>query len=216
MLIVYCGGVSGDGTEDMEPDRSSLHPKFTELFMGTFGFNEGEFITLLSAFRVQNMGKRELYLRAGEVSNAKAYINKGCARNYVLDEKGHERIVSFAFEDWWLADFESYYSGRPGSTFVQMLEDSQLLVISKERFQQLEGEIPKLRQWYTIKMTRHASALTNGIEKLKTLTPEERYLRLMQEQPQIIRRVPLQYVAAYLNIEPQSLSRLRHRLARQH
>ncbi len=166
----------------------------------------------MSGFRSLEVRKREVYLTAGQISNAKAYLNKGCARNYVVDEKGHERIVSFAFEDWWLADFESYYSGHPGSTYIQMLEDSELLVISKEKWQQLEQEIPKLKQWYTIKVTRHASALTRGIEDLKTLTPEDRYLNLLKEQPVVLQRVPLQYVAAYLNIEPQSLSRMRKRL----
>jgi CRP-like cAMP-binding protein len=196
----------------MDIEKSKLHPKFVELFMDTFGFSEEEFTSLVSGFRIHHVRKKELYLRAGEISNAKAYINRGCARNYVLDEKGHERIVSFAFEDWWLADFESYYSGKPGSTFIQMLEDSELLVISKEKFQELEDQIPRLRQWYTIKVTRHASALMEGIEKLRTLTPEERYLNLLKEQPQILQRVPLQYVAAFLNIEPQSFSRMRNRL----
>ena len=196
----------------MDIERSNLHPKFIELFTGTFGFTEEEFTSFISGFRVQEVCKKEFYLRAGEISNAKAYINRGCARNYVVDEKGHERIVSFALEDWWLADFESYYSGKPGSTYIQMLEDSELLVISKEKFRMLEEEIPKLRQWYTVKIIRHASALADGIEKLKTLTPEERYLNLLKEQPQVLQRVPLQYVAAFLNIEPQSLSRMRNRL----
>ena len=115
----------------MDIETSKLHPKFIELFTHTFGFNEEEFMLFISDFRVQEVRKKELYLRAGEISNAKAYINRGCARNYVVDEKGHERIVSFAFEDWWLADFESYYSGKPGSTYIQMLEDGELLVISK-------------------------------------------------------------------------------------
>ena len=199
----------------MDIERSIVHPKFIELFTETFGFTEEELTLLMSGFRVQEVRKKELYLRAGEISNAKAYINRGCARNYVVDEKGHERIVSFAFEDWWLADFESYYSGKPGSTNVQMLEDSELLVISKEKFQKLEDEIPKLRQWYAVKITRHASALAGGIEKLRTLTPEERYLNLLKEQPQVFQRIPLQYVAAFLNIEPQSLSRMRKRLIAQ-
>jgi CRP-like cAMP-binding protein len=202
--------------EPMEINLTTLQPRFVELFKGTFGFDEHEFSRLISAFRVQVVRKRELYLRAGEISHAKAYVNKGCSRNFVLDEKGHERIISFAFEDWWLADFESYYSGKPGTTYIQMLEDSELLVISKESFQRLEKDIPKLKQWYTTKVTRHASALLNWIEKLSTLNPEERYLDLLKEQPQIVRRVPLQYVAAYLNIEPQSLSRIRHRLAKNH
>lgn len=200
----------------MDLEGTILHPKFIELFRGTFGFTEAEFASLLSGFRVREVRRKELYLRAGEITNAKAYINRGCARIYVIDEKGHERILSFAFEDWWLGDFESYYSGKPGSTYVQMLEDTELLVISKEKFHELEKEIPKLGQWYTVKVLRHASALTNGIEKLRTLPPEERYLDLMKERPEIVRRVPLQYVAAYLNIEPQSLSRMRKRLAAKH
>ena len=199
----------------MDIERSKLHPKFIELFTGTFGFTEEEFTSLISGFRVQEVRKKELYLRAGEISNAKAYLNRGCARSYVVDEKGHERILFFAFEDWWLADFESYYSGKPCSTYIQMLEDSELLVITKEKFQKLEDEIPELRQWYTVKITRHASALAGGIEKLRTLTPEERYLNLLKEQPQVLQRVPLQYVAAFLNIEPQSLSRMRKRLTTQ-
>jgi CRP-like cAMP-binding protein len=200
----------------MDVKTNNLHPKFVELFTHTFGFTEKEFTSLLSGFRVQEVCKREVFLTAGQISNAKAYLNKGCARNYVVDEKGHERIVSFAFEDWWLADFESYYSGKPGSTYIQMLEDSELLVISKEKWQNLELVIPKLKQWYTVKVTRHASALTKGIEALRTLTPEDRYLNLLKEQPLVLQRVPLQYVAAYLNIEPQSLSRMRKRLTVDH
>ena len=198
----------------MDIEGVTLHPKFVEFFSGTFGFNKEEFASFISGFRVQEVRKKEPYLRAGEISNAKAYLNRGCARNYVVDEKGHERILSFAFEDWWLADFESYYSGKPGSTFIQMLEDSELLVISKEKFQKLEQEIPKLRQWYTVKVTRHAAALARGIEELRTLTPEERYLNLLKEQPLVLQRVPLHYVAAFLNIEPQSLSRMRKRLSK--
>jgi CRP-like cAMP-binding protein len=196
----------------MEVNRKNVHPKFVELFTRTFGFTDKEFTALVSGFRIQKVCRREVFLVAGQISNAKAYLNKGCARNYVVDEKGHERILSFAFEDWWLADFESYYSGKPGSTYIQMLEDSELLVISKEKWQHLEQEIPKLKQWYTVKVTRHASALTRGIEDLRTLTPEDRYLNLLKEQPLVLQRVPLQYVAAFLNIEPQSLSRMRKRL----
>ena len=197
----------------MEISEINLHPKFIELFRGKYGFTEEEFASALCCFRVLEVPKKEFYLRAGDISNAKAYLNRGCARCYVLDDKGHERIVSFAFEDWWLADFGSYYSGKPGSTYIQMLEDSQLLVISKESFQKLENDVPKLKQWYATKVTRHADALSKRLEEMRTLTAEERYLNMMKAQPEIFQRVPLQYIAAYLNIEPQSLSRMRKRLA---
>ncbi len=68
---------------------------------------------LLSCFDLCNYSKKEYYLRAGEHCKAKAYLNKGCARNFIIDEQGHERILFFAFEDWWIGDFESYYTGNP-------------------------------------------------------------------------------------------------------
>jgi len=200
----------------MEVELKNINPKFVELFTETFAFTEEEFALLLSSFKSKTISKKDYYLRAGELCRSKAYLNKGCARNFVLDEQGHERILFFAFEDWWLGDFDSYYSGKPGTNYIQMLEDSELLVISKENFQKSEQEIPKLKQWYSTKMLRSASASRNRIEEMKTLSAEERYLQLIEKQPHIFQRIPLQHIASYLNIEPQSLSRMRNRLTNKH
>ena len=200
----------------MEAELKNINHKFVELFRQTFTFTEEEFALFLSYFTVKTVTKKDYYLRAGECCHSKAYLNKGCARNFVLDEQGHERILFFAFEDWWLGDFDSYYSGKPGTNYIQLLEDSELLVISKENFQKAEKEIPKLTQWYSFKMLRSASASRNRIEEMKTLSAEERYLKLIENQPHIFQRIPLQHIASYLNIEPQSLSRMRNRLASKH
>jgi CRP-like cAMP-binding protein len=116
-------------------------------------------------------------------------------------------------EDWWVADIDSYYSGESGTNFIQAIEECELLEISKENFQMLEQKIPKLTQWYSVKMTRRATTSNKRIEELKTLSPKERYLELLEKRPDILQRVPLQYIASYLNIEPQSLSRLRKQLS---
>lgn len=191
-----------------------INPEFTKLFKGRFGFDDKEFSLFFSCFYMGKYGKKDFFLRSGEVSKKKAYLNKGCARVFVIDEHGHERILFFAFEDWWLADFESYYTGKPGTSNIQILEDSELLVINKEDFQRMENEIPKLKQWYIYKMTRSAAATRKRNEDMRTLTPEERYLKLIEKQPQILQRIPLQYIAEYLNIEPQSMSRIRRRLSK--
>lgn len=200
----------------MEIDLKNINPKFIELFRQTFAFTEEEFALFMSCFTVKTISKKDYYLRAGEYCQSKAYLNKGCTRNFVIDEQGHERIVLFAFEDWWLGDFESYYSGTPATTYIQMLEDAELLVISKENFLKSEQAIPKLKLWYTHKMLRSASASMNRIVEIKTLTAEKRYLNLLEKQPHIFQRIPLQYIASYLNIEPQSLSRMRNRLTKKH
>ena len=200
----------------METELENINQKFVELFRQTFAFTEEEFTLFLSCFTVKTISKKDYYLRADECCHSKAYLNKGCARNFVVDEKGHERILFFSFEDWWLGDFDSYYSGKPGTNYIQMLEDSELLVISKENFQKAEQEISKLKQWYSFKMLRSASASRNRIEEMKTLSAEERYLKLIENQPHIFQRIPLQHIASYLNIEPQSLSRMRKRLIRKY
>src|SRR5215831_7055895 len=99
----------------MKIELPDIHPKFKELFCHTFGFDEEEFSLMLSCFQFKILRKKEFYLRGNEVCRAKAYLNKGCTRTFVVDEKGHERILFFAFEDWWIGDFESYYSGKPGT-----------------------------------------------------------------------------------------------------
>lgn len=200
----------------MQDELKNINQKFVELFRQTFAFSEEEFALFLSYFTIKTIAKKDYYLRAGECCHSKAYLNKGCARNFVLNEQGHERTLFFAFEDWWLGDFDSYYSGKPGTNYIQMLEDSELLVISKENFQKAEQEIPKLKQWYSFKMLRSVSASRNRIEEMKTLSAEERYLKLIETQPHIFQRIPLQHIASYLNIEPQSLSRMRNRLTGKH
>jgi len=200
-------------SSQMDIELENINPKFTELFRQTFGFTEEEFDLFLSRFKVKTIPKKEYLLREGDCCHSKAYLNKGCTRSYAVDEQGHERILFFGFEDWWLGDMESYYSGKPSTTYIQMLEDSELLVISKENFLKSEQDIPKLKQWYSHKLLRSASASMNRIVEMKTQTAEERYINLVEKQPHIFQRIPLQYIASYLNIEPQSLSRMRSRLS---
>ena len=191
---------------------SDFPPLFITLFTKTMGLDEQEFELLCSHFRETPLRKKDYYLKEGCVSNAKAYVKKGCSRTFVIDENGKEHILFFAFEDWWLADFESYHSGKPGKQYVQALEDMELLVISKQDFTKMETEIPKMRLWYEVKQRKMNVAMINRLSEVKSGNCEERYFKLLDKHPEIFQRVPLQYIASYLDMEPQSLSRLRKRI----
>jgi CRP-like cAMP-binding protein len=95
---------------------------------------------------------------------------------------------------------------------VQALEDMELLVISKQDFTKMETEISKMRLWYEVKQRKMNIAMINRLSEVKSGTSEERYSKLLDKHPEIFQRVPLQYIASYLDIEPQSLSRLRNRI----
>jgi CRP-like cAMP-binding protein len=132
----------------------------------------------------------------------------------VTNEEGKESILFFSFEDWWLCDFASFNSGNPGTFNTEALEDCELLEVTKEHWIKLRREVPKMELWYTLKAPKSAGALLNRFSEEKLFSAEQRYLNLLKNKPYILQRVPLQHIAAYLNIEPQSLSRMRSRLAK--
>lgn len=101
-----------------EINIQDINPKFISLFREKFGLDKQELETFISNFKLRKITKKEYYLRSGQICNTKAYLNIGCMKNFVVDDKGHERILFFAFEDWWVGDFESYYSEQPGTNYV--------------------------------------------------------------------------------------------------
>jgi CRP-like cAMP-binding protein len=198
----------------MEVNRSDLSQKFIDPITGTLKLTEEEFELMLSHFRLELIPRGSFYLKAGNISKHKAYINKGCTRTFTVDEREREHIMFFSFEDWWIADFESYYTQQPAKQFIQAMEDCELLCISKCDLDKLEEQIPKLRLFFQEKKQKMIFATMNNLREVKSLTPEERYLNLIKKHPHIFQRIPLQYIASYLDIEPPSLSRLRRRISK--
>ncbi len=197
----------------MEIYRSELSQHFVDTFIQKMEFTENEFDYIVSFFKRQYVPRKYFYLKAGQISKQKAYINIGSMRTFTMDEKGREHILNFSFEDWWIADFESYHSGKIGTKYIQAVEDCELLCISKEALEKLETEIPKLKSLFEIKQKNMIYSTMDRLTEVKTLTAEERYLNLIKKHPYIFQRIPLQYIASYLDIEPPSLSRLRKRLS---
>ena len=198
----------------MDINRSDLSQKFIDLFVGTLKFTEEEFELMLSHFRLEFIPRNFFYLKAGNTSKQKAYINKGSTRTFTVDAKAREHILFFSFEDWWIADFESYYTQQPAKQYIQAMEDCELLCIPKYDLDKLEDHIPKLKALFEEKRQKMIFATMTNLNEVKSLTPEERYLNLVKKHPHIFQRIPLHYIASYLDIEPPSLSRLRSRISK--
>ena len=197
----------------MEIYRSEVSPKFIDLFLEKMQFTEDEFTLVLSHFRREYIPRKFFYLKSGQVLKQRAYINKGSTRTYTMDEKGGEHILFFAFEDWWIGDLESYYTQQPTTLYIQAMEDCELLCLAKNDLEKLGQQVPKLKTMFQQKEQRSSFANVKRLQEVKSLSPEERYLNLVKKYPEIFQRIPLQYIAMYLDIEPPSLSRLRKRLS---
>ena len=197
----------------MEIYRSEVSQQFIDLFIKKMEFTEEEFSLMLTYFRREYIPRKFFYLKTGQIPNQRAYINKGSTRTFTIDEKGGEHILFFAFEDWWIGDLESYYNQQPATLNIQAMEDCELLCLSKTDLEKLYEQIPKLKTMFEQKERRSSFANMHRLQEVKTLSAEERYLNLIEKHPEIFQRIPLQYIAMYLDIEPPSLSRLRKRLS---
>jgi len=194
------------------PAEVPTRPGLENVLTRQAGFSHDEYEFYYSLLIKRIVKKKDHYLQAGEISRATAYVNKGCLRQYILAENGKEIVIQFALEDWWIGDLESFHFEKPSAFYIQALEDSELMLLSRTNFLRVCDELPKYKAFHDEKVQRNHFATLKRLSVAKLGTPEEKYLLLMKEQPQVFQRIPLHYIASYLSIEPESLSRLRKRL----
>ncbi|MBK8498050.1 MAG: Crp/Fnr family transcriptional regulator [Flavobacteriales bacterium] len=189
-----------------------IRPAFVNLFTTEIGLHDGEFAQVQEKFHVKRIPRHGFHLRAGEVCVHTAYVNKGCSRSYTIDPKGKEHVLFFGFEDWWLGDYESFVTQRPGKQFIEAAEDLELLCITHQEFEELGRRFPSIGEWHREKQTKMACAMIDRLIEVKSCSAEERLVALVQHRPDIFQRVALQDIASYLDIAPPSLSRMRRRV----
>ena len=190
-----------------------MRPGLRNVLMGQAGFSPDDYEFYCSLLKKRIVKKKEHYLQAGDISRATAYVNSGCLRQYIIGDNEKETIIQFALEDWWIGDLESFHYEKPSIFYIQALEDSELMLLSRENFLRVCVELPKYKTFHDEKVQRNHFATLKRLSIAKLGTPEEKYVLLMKDQPQLFQRVPLHHIASYLSIEPESLSRMRKRLS---
>ncbi len=155
--------------------------------------------------------KGEHILKGGEVCNHVTFINKGHFRVYnVVNEE--ELTINFAFEGNYITDYTSFVSRQPSSDYILAMDEAEILQIN---YEDLQASYEKSPLWQKFGRLMAEYILVFIVHRNKALlfnSPEERYLNLMKERPKVIERIPQQYIASYLGIQPESLSRIRKRL----
>ena len=135
-------------------------------------------------------------------------------RTYRVDDKGAEHILNFAVENWWTGDRESLMTGNPAKSNIDALEDSVILLIEKERLENLSVQIPALNNFLNNILQKSFNVSQNRIIANISYTAEEKYLNFIETRPEISNRVPQHMIASYLGISPETLSRVRTQMAK--
>lgn len=136
------------------------------------------------------------------------FIKKGVARIYYFKD-GIDITESFFFENCLIARVESLFTGKPSRKAIQVLEDAEIIAINANRLFKLYDTFPEIERLFRKIFEAAYVDTVNRIEGIQFHSAEERYKALLDEDPNVIQRIPLKYVASYLGITQVSLSRIR-------
>ncbi|PZX94515.1 Crp/Fnr family transcriptional regulator [Flavobacterium aquariorum] len=182
---------------------------FAKYLRNQIQLNDEELEMIQKVCVTKRLRKNQYLLQEGDVWRFNAFIINGCLRTYSINDKLQEHIINFAIENWWIGDRESLLNGTPSRFNIDAIEDSEVLLISKENFKMLMKSIPQFQELVNLIIERSFAASQDRINNSISLNAEEKYTRFLEKQPQIAIRVPQHMVASYLGITPETLSRIR-------
>lgn len=172
-----------------------------------------DFDEFIGLTKIVHFKKGEFFLREGKVARYQAFLLKGVMVSYTIDKKGEKHVLQIAIEGHWISDLYSYLSKEPSVYTIEVLEDAELLILTKDNFDKACTEIPIFERFFRLLIQNRLIHQQRRISNIYAESAEERYLKLVHEYPEIVQSVPQHYLASFLGIKPQSLSRIRKQIA---
>lgn len=163
---------------------------------------------LLKIKKSKKIKRRELLLREGEVQQYYIFVISGCVRSYSIDKSCNEHVLQFATSGWWIGDLYSLKNNEPSRLFIETIIESNVFLFSKLEISKLFETIPKLETYFRL-LAEYAfgTAQRRLIEHLG-LPSLERYLNFKQRYPDVYDIVPKKYIASYIGVSPEFLSKM--------
>jgi CRP/FNR family transcriptional regulator, anaerobic regulatory protein len=175
-------------------------------------YPEHEMNAFLGSLKKRTIAKGEYLMESGQVCDFVVFINKGIFRSFCLIGNAEE-TYNFFFEGNFVTDYSSFLSRQPSIETHQALEDAEVLLLSYADLQRIYKEYPAWEKFGRLIAEYIILGIAERNRSMLFMSPEERYLSLMKTRPKVIANIPQHYIASYLGIQPESLSRIRKRLA---
>src|SRR6476620_7091964 len=166
----------------------------------------------LSKTETRQYKSKTILLNAGEICKHSYFINSGLLRSFNINDNIVEHVLSFACEGWWISDMYSLLSQKPGTLFIEVLEDAEVVLLSKENQEKLYHEIPALERFFRILTENSLVANQERLMDNLSLSAEERFDKFCKRYPTIMQRVSQKQVASYIGVTPEFFSKMKARL----
>ncbi len=187
------------------PYYISLRKHFEKLISLT----DDEFHYICSFFKPKKLRKHQFLVQEGETVHHEYFVVKGCLKAYKLDMNDREHVLQFAMEDWWITDFQAYFYRKSAIVCIDCIENSILLGLSYSNREKLCAEIPKVEHFFRMRLTASFIEQQQRILNSMLYSTQQRYEQLLRQHPLLFQKVPKQYIASYLGVTRETLSRIK-------
>lgn len=191
----------------------------TDLILETISkyitFTKEESGFFLSLLREKKMRKRQFLYQEGDVCKYTTFVNKGLLRTYAIDNNGAEHVFQFATEGWWIGDIESLKNQTPTMMNTDALEDSEILMISKQDMDLLYEKISKYEHFSRMILENAYISHQQRILHNICFSAAERYQHFIEKYPDWAGRIPQNQIASYLGITPEFFSKMKSQFLRE-
>lgn len=176
-------------------------------------FSDIEISDLMQGFVSKKMRKSEYFVKEGGSCKEIAYIKTGIFRSYYTADDGTENTFCFRFPNNFLAPYSAFITGNPSMETMQAITDADMLVIRKKKIEQLINENQNWTKLLKLNAEHEYLDLEKRFFQLQKDNAKQRYISLLQNQPEYVREIPLQYLASYLGVTQRHLSRIRKEIS---
>ncbi len=166
----------------------------------------------LSFFKSVLVKRNEILLEQGDVADKLYFIVRGCLRIYYSNEEHGMSTRFMAFENTFLTSIVSFISREPATEYIQAVEETELLSISHVDFSSLRQDMPEWDKIYIHILEYGLTVINSRLGGLLTQTAVQRYRDLLRDNPELIQRLSNSNLASYLNVSPETLSRLKSQM----
>lgn len=173
-----------------------------------YKLTNAEWELIRASFDKVEVAKNTFLLEEGQHCEYLYYLHEGLVR-FFRWEDGEEKTQYLTFEDYFFTQQESFFLRRPSNVNIQAIEPSVLLRIHEKDLTRVRQQSPAWSQ-FAFEIRAEVQVVTETLLRdFQSRTAKERYLTILEQQPEMVRRVPLKYLASFLGITPESLSRIR-------
>lgn len=164
---------------------------------------------LYDAWEEIDFKKSNFICEAGKIEKHFYIVIQGVQAIYILTPQGEKKVIGFSYDGSFSGVYDSFLKNSPSHYFLEALTDSKLIRISKENYDELFKQYPEFNYWGRIAHQELLIGRVNREVELITKTAKERFEAFMRRCPEELLSIPQKLLASYLNMTPETFSRMR-------